>query len=129
MKRIGSGSLLLIALAVVGGGLNGCDGVAVSGSAYVPVYGDYGYAGPWEPGGVEVEGGYFARPPYWHGDHFRREEEHRVVEPARVHEPAHVAPAPQPHVAPRPIPSIPNTPRPARPAPPAGGGGNERRRR
>ncbi len=51
-----------------------CGEVGVSGAAYTPVYGDYGYVGPWEPAPFELDGGYFAGPPY---RRFDREDEER----------------------------------------------------
>ncbi len=97
--------LALPAIAVV---LGGCVGFAVSGYGETPVYGGYGYVGPWGSGPVEVEGGHFAAPPYGRSDRGRRDEDSRREE---------VAPegrAPVPRTAGRPIPSIPNNPRPAR---------------
>jgi hypothetical protein len=94
--------------------LGGCGGVFVSGPGYTPVYGDYGYVGPWDNGGVEVEGGYFVAPPYGRSDGDRRRE---AVAPERSRAPERQAPvqraAPAQRAAPRAIPSIPNNPRPA----------------
>ncbi len=95
----------LPAIAVV---LGGCVGFAVSGYE-TPVYGDYGYVGPWESPPVVVEGGYFAPPPY------RRVERGPREEPGRRREA--VTPERRPpaqRAAARPIPSIPNQPRPPR---------------
>ena len=104
----------LPALALV---LGGCVGFAVSGYGETPVYGGYGYVGPWDRGRVEVEGGYFAAPPYRRSDRGRRDEDSRrreAVAPERR--------APVQRTAPRPIPSIPNNPRPAHQS----GGKNQR---
>ncbi|HTX52255.1 MAG TPA: hypothetical protein VMD08_02505 [Candidatus Baltobacteraceae bacterium] len=97
--------LALAALAVV---LGGCVGF-VAGYGETPVYGGYGYVGPWESGPVVVEGGHYAPPPYFRADRDRREEDSRRR--------AEVAPErrpPEQRAAPRPIPSIPNQPRPPR---------------
>lgn len=96
--------LALPAIAFV---MGGC--VPFVGYSETPVYGDYGYVGPWDSGPVVVEGGYFAAPPYGRSDRGRRDEGGRRREEAasehrdRVQRPAS-----------RPIPSIPNNPRPAR---------------
>ncbi len=105
-KRVLAG-LVLPALAVAWGG---CVGFAVPGYGLTPVYGGYGYVGPWEGPPVVVEGGYLAPPPYARPDRGRREN----VAPERR--------APGPRPAGGPIPSIPNHPRPAR----QGGGGTHR---
>ena len=119
-------TLAAIAFAVGGCGDVGV-GVGVSASNYTPVYGDYGYVGPWENPALDYGGGYLAAPPYhrFDGDH---RDDHRGPEPAHVapaarpeperNRPAEHRPtAPQP--APRPIPSIPNHPRPTQ-SPPRG---------
>jgi hypothetical protein len=98
--------LALPALAFV---LGGCVGFAVSGYDETPVYGGYGYVGPWGSGPVEVEGGHFAAPPYARSDRGRRDEDSRGRE-----EVAPESRAPVQRTAPRPIPSIPNNARPAR---------------
>lgn len=98
--------LVLLALAFV---MGGCVGFAVSGYGETPVYGGYGYVGPWDRGRVEVEGGHFAAPPYGHSDRGRRDEDSR-----RREEVAPVRLAPVQRMAPRSLPSIPNNPRPAR---------------
>ena len=92
----------------------------VSGPGYTPVYGDYGYVGPWDSGRVEVEGGYFVAPPYGRSDGDRRGEDNRrrdAVAPERSRTPEPQAAvqraAPAQRAAPRPIPSIPNKSRPA----------------
>jgi hypothetical protein len=89
--------------------LGGC---ATADDGYVPVYGDYGYSGPWpgDYGGVEFVGGRYVRPPYDHGawDHGPR-------------------PGPAPHPGPgsHPMPSIPNRPRGGGEThAPSGGGGH-----
>jgi hypothetical protein len=97
--------LALPALAFV---LGGCVGFAVSGYGETPVYGGYGYVGPWESGRVEVEGGHFVAPPYGRSDRGRDEDSRRREEVAPERR------APVQRAAPRPIPSIPNNPRPAR---------------
>ena len=97
-----------LALAAIAFVVGGCVGFAVSGYGETPVYGGYGYVGPWDRGRVEVEGGYFVAPPYGRSDWGRRDEDSRHRE--------EVAPqrsAPVQRTAPRAIPSIPNTPRPA----------------
>ena len=96
--------LALPALAFV---LGGCVGFAVSGYGETPVYGGYGYVGPWDRGRVEVEGGYFAAPPYERSDWGRRDEGSR-----RREEVAPERRAPVQRTAPRSIPSIPDNPRP-----------------
>lgn len=99
--------------------LASCAGVEVSGSAYTPVYGDYGYVGPWDRGRVEVEGGYIAAPPYGRSDRDRKDDHDRRDDhgprreepaPERNRVPEHSAPVQRtpPHI----IPSIPNNPRP-----------------
>ena len=120
MKPAAKCILTLLALPAVAFVLDGCAGVAVSGEGYTPVYGDYGYVGPWDSGGVEVEGGYFVAPPYGRSGGDRRDEDSRRREPAapeRGRTPERPAPvqhaAPVQRAAPRPIPSIPNNPRPA----------------
>ena len=97
--------------------LGGCVGFAVSGYGETPVYGGYGYVGPWESGRVDVEGGYFAVPPYRRSERGRRAEDSR-----RREEPAPERRATVPRTAGRPIPSIPNNPRPPRQS-----GGKDRR--
>ena len=114
----------LLALPAMALLLGGCGGVSVSGSGYTSVYGDYGYVGPWEGGGVDVDGGYFVAPPYGRSDGDRRGgDNHReAVAPAQNRSQERQAPAqraaPAQHAAPRPIPSIPNN---SRPAPQRGG--------
>jgi hypothetical protein len=109
--------LVLPAIALV---LGGCLGVAVSGyGGPTPVYGDYGYVGPWDSGRVEVVGGYFAAPPYRRSDRDHRDQNSRHRGEAT---PERAAPAQR--AALRPIPSIPNNPRPARQR-----GGNDRNQR
>jgi hypothetical protein len=110
----------LLALPVAALVLGGCGGVVVSGPGYTPVYGDYGYVGPWDSGSVEVEGGYFAAPPRGRSDGDRRDEDRRRPEapaPERSRAPERPAPvqhaAPVQRAAPRAIPSIPSNPRPA----------------
>lgn len=90
--------------------LGGCVPFVVSGYSETPVYGDYGYVGPWDSGPVVIEGGYFAAPPYGRSDRGRRDEDSRRREEAAPEHRARV----QQRMAPRPIPSIPNNPRPAR---------------
>jgi hypothetical protein len=107
--------LTLPAIAFVVGGCL----VGVSGYPETPVYGDYGYVGPWYGGQIEVEGGYFVPPPYGRSDRDRRDDDSRRRERA---ESERTAPAQRP--APRPVPSIPNNPRPERQR-----GGNDRNRR
>jgi hypothetical protein len=96
--------LTLLAIAFVVGGCL----VGVSGYRETPVYGDYGYVGPWYSGQIEVEGGHFVPPPYGHSDRDRRDDD--------SHRREHAAPErtaqPQRPPAPRPVPSIPNNPRP-----------------
>jgi hypothetical protein len=87
----------LLALPAIAFVLGGCVGGGRSGRGYTPVYGDYGYVGPWDNGGVEVEGSFFVAPPNERPDRDRRREA-----------------APVQRAAPHPIPSIPNSPRPAR---------------
>lgn len=108
-------ALALLALPCM---VSGCLGFGVG---ETPVYGSYGYVGPWESAPVEVEGGYFVPLPYHRWERGRREEEHRreaIREEARRESrwgavaPGRRVAAPRP--APRPIPSIPNTPRPPR---------------
>ena len=120
MKPAAKRIFTLLALPVVALVLNGCGGVVVSGSGYTPVYGDYGYNGPWDNGGIEVEGGYFVAPPYGRSDGDRRGEDSRrreAVAPERSRAPERQAPvqraAPAQRAAPRAIPSIPNNQRPA----------------
>ena len=98
-----------LALAAVAFVLGGCVPFAVSGYGETPVYGEYGYVGPWDSGRVEVEGGYIVAPPYGRSDRGRRDEGSR-----RREEAAPERRAPVQRTAPRPIPSIPNNPRPAR---------------
>jgi hypothetical protein len=130
----------LLALPAMAFTWGGCQGIAVAGNGYEPVYADYGYVGPWDSGRVEVEGGYYAAPPFGRPDQDRRgensgrreaapPERSRAPErPAPVQQPApvqHAAPvqhpapvqhaAPVQQAAPRPIPSIPNNPRPTAP--------------
>ena len=120
MKPAAKRVFILLALPAFALVLGGCGGVAVSGRGYTSVYGDYGYVGPWDSGGVEVEGGYFVAPPYGRSGGDRRDEDSRRREPAapeRGRTPERPAPvqhaAPVQRAAPRPIPSIPNNPRPA----------------
>jgi len=96
--------LTLPAIAFVMGGCL----VGVRGYRETPVYGDYGYVGPWHSGQIEVEGGHFVPPPYGRSD--------REAAPERT------APAQRP--APRPVPSIPNNRRPERQR-----GGNDKNQR
>ncbi|HZL47238.1 MAG TPA: hypothetical protein VFC28_13520 [Opitutaceae bacterium] len=130
MKPAAKCILTLLALPAIAFVLGGCAGVAVSGVGYTPVYGDYGYVGPWDTGGVDVEGGIFVAPPYGRPDRDHRDEDNRRehAAPERSRAPEHTAPvqhaAPVQRAAPRPIPSIPNNPRPARQ-----GGGNDKSRR
>lgn len=122
--------------------IGGCQGVAVSGEGYTTVYADYGYIGPWDTNRVQVEGGYYAAPPFGRPDQDHRNEESRreAAPPERGRAPErpapvqHPAPAQRPtsgqhaapvqHAAPRPIPSIPNNPRPA----PQRGGNDKNKR-
>lgn len=97
-------SFALPALAFV---LGGCGDIAVSGYGYTPVYGDYGYVGPWDRDQIVVEGAYFGAPPYRSPDRDRRE----APAPQRRAVPERAAPVQR--AASRPIPSIPNAPRPA----------------
>jgi phage tail tape-measure protein len=120
MKPAAKRVFTLLALPAIALVLGGCGGVAVSGRGYTSVYGDYGYVGPWDSGGVEVEGGYFVAPPYGRSGGDRRDEDSRRREaaaPERGRTPERPAPvqhaAPVQRAAPRPIPSIPNNPRPA----------------
>ena len=131
MKPAAKRIFTLLALPVVALVLNGCGGVVVSGSGYTPVYGDYGYVGPWDSGGVEVERGYFVAPPNGRSDGDRRDEDHSRPEaaaPERSRIPERAAPvqhaAPVQRAAPRPIPSIPSNPRPA---PQRGGNDKDKR--
>jgi hypothetical protein len=131
--------LTLPAIAFVMGGCL----VGVPGYRETPVYGDYGYVGPWYGGQIEVEGGDFVRPPYGRSDGDRRDDDSRRREraaPERTYgrsdrdrrdddsrrrekvAPERIAPAQRP--APRPIPSIPNNPRPERRR-----GGNDKHQR
>jgi hypothetical protein len=73
MKHVGK----IFALTALGLVIGGCADLAVSGTAYVPVYGDAGYVGPWDNGQVGVEGGYFAEPPNGGGDRGRRDDDNR----------------------------------------------------
>lgn len=84
--------------------------IGVPGYRETPVYGDYGYVGPWYGGQIEVEGGHFVPPPYGRSERNRRDDDdsHRRDRAA----PEHTAPPRGP--APRPVPSIPNNPRPER---------------
>ena len=74
MKTVTKTIFTLLALAAIGFLLGGCEGVGVSGAVYVPVYGDYGYVGPWGNDRVEVGGGYFGAPPNGRQDRDRRDE-------------------------------------------------------
>ena len=107
--------LTLPAIAFVMGGCL----VGVPAYRETPVYGDYGYVGPWHSDQIEVEGGYFVAPPYGRSDRDRRDDDSRRRERAA---PERTAPAQRP--APRPIPSIPNNPRPERQR-----GGNDKHKR
>ena len=115
--RYSFSSLTLLAIAVVFGA---CAGIGVSGAAYVPVYGDYGYVGPWEGRPAEIEGYYYAAPPYGRFDRDHHDEDRHQHEEAREreHRPEHTTPVQRPES--HPIPSIPNMPRPAHPHPPEG---------
>lgn len=127
-------ALVLPAVALVWAG---CAAVVVSRRGYTPVYGDYGYVGPWDGSQVQVAGGYFVAPPFAPpGRGPRREESRRPVErmpeQGRATErraPERRAPerrAPESRPAPTPpaasvqrapsraMPSIPNNPRPER---------------
>lgn len=106
----------LLAIAFV---LGGCTGFAVSGYSETPVYGGYGYVGPWHSSPIIVEGGHFVAPPYERSDRDHRDEDSRHGEQAP---PRRTAPVER--AAPHPIPSIPNNPRPER-----GRGGNDRNQR
>ncbi len=117
MKPAAKRVFTLLALPAIAFVLGGCAGFAVSGYGETPVYGGYGYVGPWDSGRVEVEGGYFVAPPYERSDRGRRDEASR-----RREEAAPERRAPVPRTAARPIPSIPNNPRPARQS----GGKNQR---
>ena len=117
MKPAANRVLTWLALPALAFVLGGCVGFAVSGYGETPVYGGYGYVGPWGSGPVEVEGGHFAAPPYARSERGRRDEDSR-----RREEVAPERRAPVQRTAPRPIPSIPNNPRPARPS-----GGRPRR--
>jgi hypothetical protein len=64
VKPAGVFVITLLALPAAAVVLAGCQGVAVSGYGYTPVYGDYGYVGPWDGNRMDVEGGYFVQPPY-----------------------------------------------------------------
>jgi hypothetical protein len=109
MKLAGKRVFTIVALPAIAFVLGGCLGFAVSRYGETPVYGGYGYVGPWDSGRVEVERGYVVAPPYGRSDRGRRDEDsHRREEVA----PERRAPAQR--TAPRPIPSIPNNPRPAR---------------
>ena len=110
MKPAGKRVFMLFGLLTIGCVLGGCF-VPVSEYGETPVYGDYGYVGPWYNGEVEVQGGYIVAPPHRHwepeerGDHRNgRREEHRRPEEA----------APGRRAPNRRIPSIPNHPRPER---------------
>jgi hypothetical protein len=109
MKPAAKRVFTLLALPAIAFVLGGCVPFVVSGYGETPVYGDYGYVGPWDSGPVVVEGGYFAAPPYGRSDRGRRDEGSR-----RREEAAPERRAPVQRTAPRPIPSIPNNPRPAR---------------
>jgi hypothetical protein len=126
MKPAAKRFFTLLALPAIALILGGCGGVLVSGPGYTPVYGDYGYVGPWDNGGVEVQGGYFVAPPYGRSDGDRRGDDSRrreAVAPERSRTPEPQAAvqrsapvqraAPAQRAAPRPIPSIPNKSRPA----------------
>ena len=109
MKPAAKRVFTLLALPAIAFVLGGCLPFVVSGYGETPVYGEYGYVGPWDSGRVEVEGGYVVAPPYRRSDRGRRDEGSRHREEA-----APERRGPVQRTAPRPIPSIPNNPRPAR---------------
>jgi hypothetical protein len=120
MKAAAKRVFTLLALPAIALIFGGCEGVVMSGPGYTPVYGDYGYVGPWDSGRVEVEGGYFVAPPNGRSDGDRHGEDSRrrdAVAPERSRTPEPQTPvqhaAPAQRAAPRPIPSIPNKSRPA----------------
>jgi hypothetical protein len=131
MKPAAKRVFTLLALPAIAFVLGGCVGFPVSGYGEMPVYGGYGYVGPWDSGRqVEVEGGYFVPPPYGRSDRGRRvevEEGYFAAPPygrsdrgrrgeysRRREEAAPERRAPVQRTAPHPIPSIPSNPRPAR---------------
>lgn len=123
MKSVAKHIFTLLTLLVIAFALGGCGGVAVSEYGYTPVYGDYGYVGPWVSGPIVVAGGYFAAPPYGRPGGPPRNENHRPPKAGAGRNHNH---APAQRAAPHPIPSIPDHPRPAAPR---GGGGNNQHKR
>jgi hypothetical protein len=119
MKAAAKHALTLLALPGIALALGGCTGFAVSGYSETPVYGSYGYVGPWHSGHVEVEGGHFVPPPYERSDRDHHDEDSR-----RREEAAPQRTAPGQRGAPHSIPSIPNNPHPERPR-----GGNDKNQR
>ena len=150
------GALALLAVPAIVLAWAGCNGIVATETEYTPVYGDYGYVGPWDGSRVDVEGGYIVAPPYGAPDHDRRDEDRRRQEApppergrAPEHQPAeaprpgpeprrapesHPAPAPHPVQAPHaaPAPRAPSRPIPSipnNPRPSPQGGGNARNKR
>ena len=105
----------LLALPAIAFVVGGCL-VGVSGYPETPVYGDYGYVGPWYSGQVDVEGGYFVPPPYGRSDRDRPDDDRRGRERAATERTVQ-------RPAPLSVPSIPNNSRPERQR-----GGNDRNR-
>lgn len=125
MRTAATCALTLLAFPAIALVWEGCQAVAVSGEAYTPVYGDYGYVGPWDRGRVEVEGAYLVAPPYGHPDEGRRDGDNRGREaPPPERSRTAERPTPVQHAPSRALPSIPNNPRPA----PQRGGNDKNRR-
>ena len=122
MKSAGRRLSPLLGLLAIAFVLGGCLPYVAPEYGETPVYGNYGYVGPWVSSPFDVEGGYLVMPPYGHWEHDQREE-HRWGrgrrEEAGLERSARIERPPATH----PMPSIPNNPRPRRP----GGGGRFRR--